>query len=71
MSIIFLIITFIWYIVKSPYCADWNSWVAKAYPCYPGKKYFGRGAKQLSWNYNYGAFSNAMFGDTKVGVNSR
>merc|ERR1711872_530370 len=22
--------------------------------------------KQLSWNYNYGAFSNAMFGDTKV-----
>jgi len=51
---------------KSPYCADWNSWVKKAYPCYPGKKYFGRGAKQLSWNYNYGAFSNAMFGDTKV-----
>lgn len=37
-----------------------------AYPCYPGMKYFGRGAKQLSWNYNYGAFSDAMFGDPKI-----
>ncbi|QLG89896.1 chitinase [Chitinibacter bivalviorum] len=25
------------------------------------KKYFGRGAKQLSYNYNYGPFSQAMF----------
>jgi hypothetical protein len=25
-----------------------------------------RGAKQLSWNYNYGAFSTAMFGDSQV-----
>ena len=37
-----------------------------AYPCIPGQKYFGRGAKQLSWNYNYGAFSNAMFGDAMI-----
>jgi len=51
---------------KSPYCATWNSWIQKAYPCIPGQMYFGRGAKQLSWNYNYGAFSNAMFGDAKV-----
>merc|ERR1711973_1024212 len=43
---------------KSPYCATWNSWIQKAYPCIPGQMYFGRGAKQLSWNYNYGAFSN-------------
>jgi hypothetical protein len=27
-----------------------------------GKAYFGRGPKQLSWNYNYGQFSEAWFG---------
>ena len=43
--------------------SSWSSWVVAAYPCSPGQQYFGRGAKQLSWNYNYGAFSNAMFGD--------
>ena len=31
-----------------------------------GQKYFGRGAKQLSWNYNYGALSKAMFGDASI-----
>ena len=51
---------------SSPYCAQWTDWVAEAYPCTPGQKYYGRGAKQLSWNYNYGAFSKAMFGDTSV-----
>jgi chitodextrinase len=31
------------------------------------KKYFGRGAKQLSYNYNYGPFSQVMFnGDQSV-----
>ena len=35
-------------------------------PCSPGKQYYGRGAKQLSWNYNYGAFSVAMYGDTET-----
>ena len=30
--------------------------VTAAYPCSPGKQYYGRGAKQLSWNYNYGTF---------------
>ena len=50
-------------IAKSNYCAGWSPWVAAAYPCSPGKQYYGRGAKQLSWNYNYGAFSVAMFGD--------
>jgi len=50
-------------IAKSDYCAGWSPWVAAAYPCSPGKQYYGRGAKQLSWNYNYGAFSVAMFGD--------
>ena len=40
---------------KSGYCATWSPWVTAAYPCAPGKQYYGRGAKQLSWNYNYGA----------------
>jgi len=32
------------------------------YPPVPGKSYLGRGPKQLSWNYNYGQFSEAWFG---------
>ena len=53
-------------IEKNDYCAEWTTWVAVAYPCTPGKQYYGRGAKQLSWNYNYGAFSRAMLGDARV-----
>lgn len=35
------------------------------------KKYFGRGAKQLSYNYNYGPFSQVMFnGDQSVLLNN-
>jgi chitodextrinase len=30
------------------------------------RKYFGRGAKQLSYNFNYGQFSQAMFGDGRL-----
>ena len=33
------------------------------YPGKPGKYYFGRGPKQLTWNYNYGQFSEAWYGD--------
>ena len=51
---------------KGAYCADWSAWVTAAYPCVPGKLYFGRGAKQLSWNYNYGHFSKAMYGDAMI-----
>ena len=51
---------------KSPYCAQWTAWVTQSFPCSPGRKYYGRGAKQLSWNYNYGAFSLAIFGDAEV-----
>ncbi|KDP44269.1 hypothetical protein JCGZ_05736 [Jatropha curcas] len=28
------------------------------YPCAPGKRYFGRGPLQLTWNYNYGPAGN-------------
>lgn len=34
----------------------------KAYPPVEGVSYKGRGPKQLSWNYNYGQFSEAWFG---------
>jgi hypothetical protein len=37
-----------------------------AYPPVPGQVYYGRGAAQLSWNYNYGQFSEAMYGDKNV-----
>ena len=51
---------------RAEYCAQGTAWVSQSYPCSPGRKYYGRGAKQLSWNYNYGAFSQAMFGDPQV-----
>jgi len=34
----------------------------KNYPPVSGKSYSGRGPKQLSWNYNYGQFSEAWYG---------
>lgn len=48
-----------------------GTWQADAWPCGTFangefKSYFGRGAKQLSYNYNYGPFSEAMFGDVRV-----
>lgn len=33
------------------------------YPPVAGVAYFGRGPKQLSWNYNYGQFSEAWYGN--------
>lgn len=36
------------------------------YPCVPGKEYRGRGPKQLSWNYNYGQFSEEFCGNKDV-----
>ena len=37
------------------YCAPSAEW-----PCAPGRKYFGRGPIQLSWNYNYGQCGAAL-----------
>jgi chitinase len=39
---------------------------SSTYPCVPGKRYSGRGPKQLSWNYNYGQFSESFCGDAQV-----
>ncbi|MGS0743332.1 glycoside hydrolase family 19 protein [Glaciimonas sp. GG7] len=50
---------------------DPTTWQGQTWPCgtMPDgtfKKYYGRGAKQLSYNYNYGPFSQVIFGDTNV-----
>lgn len=55
---------------------DPGTWQGATWPCavFPAghpsagqfKSYFGRGAKQLSYNYNYGPFSEAMFGDVNT-----
>jgi predicted chitinase len=45
-------------IVKSNYCDSTPSC-----PCASGKRYYGRGPLQLSWNGNYCDASQVMFGD--------
>ena len=45
---------------------DSTTWMGQIWQCPAGVKYFGRGAKQLSYNFNYGPFSYAMFGDVNV-----
>ncbi|MBY7869318.1 chitinase [Vibrio fluvialis] len=48
-----------------------NVWQNARWPCAAGQGYFGRGAKQLSYHFNYGAFSEAMFdGDATVLLNN-
>ncbi|GAA0351432.1 chitinase [Bowmanella denitrificans] len=48
-----------------------NDWQNLRWPCSPGKGYFGRGAKQLSYHFNYGAFSEVMYdGDATVLLNN-
>lgn len=48
-----------------------STWQGQTWPCGRNpdgsfKKYYGRGAKQLSYNYNYGPFSLAMFGTVRT-----
>lgn len=45
-----------------------NSYLADndAYPAVPGKKYYGRGPMQLSYNGNYGYASDCIFGDKHI-----
>lgn len=58
---------------KGGYNGECNTdvWQGQTWPCGKDKdgdflSYFGRGAKQLSYNYNYGPFSEAMFGDVRT-----
>jgi len=40
----------------------YNDTSKKNYPGIKGSNYYGRGPKQLTWNYNYGQFSEAWYG---------
>ncbi len=46
-------------IAKGEYCGDWDGNPATC-PCAPGKRYYGRGPIQLSWNGNYCAAGAAL-----------
>ena len=47
-----------------------DDWQNRRWPCAANQGYFGRGAKQLSYHFNYGAFSEVMFdGDATVLLN--
>jgi len=48
-----------------PYISDNDE-----YPAVKGKKYYGRGPMQLSYNGNYGYASDCIFGDKKVLLNN-
>lgn len=59
--------------MKNGYNAECSTdvWQGQTWPCGVDedgdfKSYFGRGAKQLSYNYNYGPFSQAMSGDVRT-----
>ena len=41
----------------------YNDTSKKKYPGIAGKYYYGRGPKQLTWNYNYGQFSEIWYGN--------
>ncbi len=43
-------------------CPQYADLTKTKYPVTPGQSYHGRGPLQLSWNYNYGQFSEAFFG---------
>jgi hypothetical protein len=42
-------------------CPQYVDTTKKIYPAQPGQSYHGRGPLQLSWNYNYGQFSEVYF----------
>jgi hypothetical protein len=50
---------------SSPYIRENDS-----YPPAAGKKYYGRGPMQLSYNGNYGYASDCIFGDKKILLNN-
>lgn len=54
------------------YCAGGNPCAEQGFDCTcaPGQTYHGRGPVQLSWNYNYGYFSEVFLGDASVLINN-
>ncbi|WVZ71248.1 hypothetical protein U9M48_019860 [Paspalum notatum var. saurae] len=45
-------------VAEGLYCDE--SGEGQPWPCVPGQRYFGRGALQLSWNYNYGPAGRSL-----------
>jgi hypothetical protein len=55
----------LYFLEENPDTSEKNSYAdttKKKYPPVPGAHYYGRGPIQLSWNYNYGKFSELWFG---------
>jgi predicted chitinase len=46
--------------------ADYTDWGSAGCAPESGKRYYGRGPIQISWNYNYCAASRSIFGDQEV-----
>jgi hypothetical protein len=47
-------------------CSKYSDTGNKEFPPVKNVSYHGRGPKQLSWNYNYGQFSAAWYGDKEA-----
>lgn len=56
----------LYFVAERPGTATYADTTKHAFPPVPGQAYHGRGPAQLSWNYNYGQFSQAWFGDKNV-----
>jgi hypothetical protein len=50
-------------------CPQYSDTSKKQYPPAPGRSYHGRGPLQLSWNYNYGQFSESYLKDKNILLN--
>lgn len=50
-------------------CSGYKSFSNADYPPATGACYYGRGPIQLSWNYNYGRFSDFLYGDDRLLTN--
>lgn len=53
----------LYYLEEQNKSFNYSDSTKKNYPPVKGRSYFGRGPFQLSWNYNYGQFSEAWFGN--------
>lgn len=47
-------------------CPQYSDLTHQRYPAVQGQSYHGRGPMQISWNYNYGQFSEYYFKDKNV-----
>jgi hypothetical protein len=50
-------------------CPQYSDFSKKIYPPVAGQSYHGRGPMQISWNYNYGQFSEVYFKNRDVLLN--